>query len=113
MRRVCSSCKEPIEIPKELLNKIGYTEKQKAAFYKGKGCAKCNGTGYFGRFAILENLVVDDKIKEMILDRVQSDKIKEYAIKEKGMLTLRAAALENLALGNTTAEEVLRVTSEE
>ncbi|MFA5164722.1 MAG: GspE/PulE family protein [Candidatus Omnitrophota bacterium] len=113
MRRVCSACKEPVEIPKEILNKIGYTEKQKATFFRGKGCSKCNNTGYFGRFAILENLVVDDKIKEMILDRVQSDKIKEYAIKEKGMLTLRAAALENLALGNTTAEEVLRVTSEE
>ncbi len=113
MKRVCSGCKEPVEIPKEVLAKIGYTEKQKATFYKGKGCAKCNNSGYFGRFAILENLVVDDKIKEMILDRVQSDKIKEYAIKEKGMLTLRAAALENLALGNTTVEEVLRVTSEE
>ncbi|HRZ67210.1 MAG TPA: ATPase, T2SS/T4P/T4SS family [Candidatus Omnitrophota bacterium] len=113
MKRVCSGCKEPVEIPKEVLAKIGYTEKQKATFYKGKGCAKCNNTGYFGRFAILENLVVDDKIKEMILDRMQSDKIKEYAIKEKGMLTLRAAALENLALGNTTVEEVLRVTSEE
>ncbi|MDD5737341.1 MAG: GspE/PulE family protein [Candidatus Omnitrophica bacterium] len=113
MKRVCSGCKEPVEISKEVLAKIGYTEKQKATFYKGKGCAKCNNTGYFGRFAILENLVVDDKIKEMILDRVQSDKIKEYAIKEKGMLTLRAAALENLALGNTTVEEVLRVTSEE
>ena len=49
----------------------------------------------------------------MILDRVQSDKIKEYAVKEKGMLSLRAAALENLALGHTTVEEVLRVTSEE
>ncbi len=68
---------------------------------------------YFGRFAILENLIIDDKIKEMILDRVHSDKIKDYAVKEKGMLTLRAAALENLALGNTTVEEVLRVTSEE
>ncbi|MFA5336025.1 MAG: ATPase, T2SS/T4P/T4SS family, partial [Candidatus Omnitrophota bacterium] len=113
MRRVCSNCKEPVEISKDILAKIGYSEKGKAAFYKGKGCAKCNNTGYFGRFAILENLVVDDKIKEMILDRMHSDKIKDYAIKEKGMLTLRAAALENLALGNTTVEEVLRVTSEE
>ena len=119
MKRVCANCKEKIDIPKEMLDKIGYKEKgkgpegSKAAFFKGKGCAKCNNTGYYGRFAILENLTVDDKIKEMILDRVQSDKIKEYAMKEKGMLTLRAAALENLALGHTTVEEVLRVTSEE
>ncbi|MFA5335233.1 MAG: ATPase, T2SS/T4P/T4SS family [Candidatus Omnitrophota bacterium] len=113
MRRVCPNCREPVEISKEALSKIGYSEKNKATFYRGKGCSKCNNTGYFGRFAILENLVVDDKIKEMILDRMHSDKIKDYAIKEKGMLTLRAAALENLALGNTTVEEVLRVTSEE
>jgi type IV pilus assembly protein PilB len=113
MRRVCPNCKEAVEIKKEVLDRIGYTEKGKAVFYQGKGCAKCNKTGYFGRFAILENLIIDDKIKEMILDRVHSDKIKDYAVKEKGMLTLRAAALENLALGNTTVEEVLRVTSEE
>lgn len=119
MKRVCSSCKEKIDIPKETLDKLGYKEKGKvpeggkAAFYKGKGCAKCNDTGYYGRFAILENFIIDDKIKELILDRADSDKIKEYAVKEKGMLTLRAAALENLALGNTTVEEVLRVTAEE
>ena len=119
MKRVCASCKEKIDIPKETLDKLGYKEGakapegSKATFFKGKGCAKCNGTGYYGRFAILENFIIDDKIKEMILDRAHSDKIKEYAMKEKGMLTLRSAALENLALGNTTVEEVLRVTSEE
>ncbi len=113
MRRICPNCREPVEIKKEVLDRIGFTDKGGAVFYKGKGCAKCNKTGYFGRFAILENLIIDDKIKEMILDRVHSDKIKDYAVKDKGMLTLRAAALENLALGNTTVEEVLRVTSEE
>lgn len=113
MKRVCASCREKIDIPKETLDKLGYKEKNKAVFYRGKGCAKCNNTGYYGRFAILENFIIDDNIKEMILDRAHSDKIKEYAIKEKGMLTLRAAALENLALGNTTVEEVLRVTAEE
>lgn len=113
MKKICVNCKEKIEIPKEVLDRLGYKEKEKAVFYKGKGCAKCNSTGYYGRFAILENLTIDDKIKEMILDRVQSDKIKEYAVTERGMLTLRAAALENLALGNTTVEEIIRVTSEE
>ena len=113
MKRVCGNCKEQANIPKEVLEKIGYKEKGKSVFYKGKGCARCNNTGYYGRFAILENLIIDDKIKEMVLDRVPSDKIKDYAMREKDMLTLRAAALENLALGNTTVEEVLRVTAEE
>ncbi len=114
MRKVCDNCKEPIDIPKETLDKLGFKPKEKKpVFYKGKGCAKCSNKGYYGRFAILEDLIIDDKIKEMILDRAPSDKIKEYAVKEKSMMTLRAAALEHLAMGNTTVEEVLRVTAEE
>ncbi len=113
MRKVCDNCKEPIDIPKDMLEKIGFKIKDNATFYKGKGCAKCNKTGYYGRFAILEDLIIDDAIKVMILDRVHSDKIKEYAVREKSMLTLRGAALEHLAMGNTTVEEVLRVTTEE
>jgi len=113
MRKVCDNCKEPVDIPKDALEKIGFKARDKATFYKGKGCAKCNKTGYYGRFAILEDLIIDDAIKVMILDRVHSDKIKEYAVKEKSMLTLRGAALEHLAMGNTTVEEVLRVTAEE
>ncbi len=113
MKKVCDNCREPIQIPKEALDKLGYKPNGKETFYKGKGCAKCNNTGYYGRFAILEDLIIDDKIKEMILDRIHSDKIKDYAVREKGMLTLRSAALENLVLGKTTVEEVSRVTSEE
>ncbi|MDP3787558.1 MAG: GspE/PulE family protein [Candidatus Omnitrophota bacterium] len=113
MRRVCDNCKEPVDIPKDMLEKIGFKMKDKVTFRKGKGCAKCNDTGYYGRFAILEDLIIDDAIKVMILDRVHSDKIKEYAVREKSMLTLRGAALEHLSMGNTTIEEVLRVTAEE
>lgn len=113
MRKVCDNCKEPVDIPKDMLEKIGFKIKDSTVFYKGKGCAKCNKTGYYGRFAILEDLIIDDAIKVMILDRVHSDKIKEYAVREKSMLTLRGAALEHLAMGNTTVEEVLRVTTEE
>jgi len=113
MRKVCDNCKEPIDIPKDMLEKIGFKIKDNTTFYKGKGCAKCNKTGYYGRFAILEDLIIDDAIKVMILDRVHSDKIKEYAVREKSMLTLRGAALEHLSMGNTTVEEVLRVTTEE
>lgn len=113
MRKVCDNCKEKVDIPKDALEKIGFKPREKAAFHKGKGCAKCNKTGYYGRFAILEDLIIDDAIKVMILDRVHSDKIKEYAVREKSMLTLRGAALEHLAMGNTTIEEVLRVTAEE
>ena len=65
---------------------------------------------------VLKNIGLKDSYEKLVDDVKQIndfDKIKEYAMKEKGMLTLRAAALENLALGHTTVEEVLRVTSEE
>ncbi|MFH1778487.1 MAG: GspE/PulE family protein [Candidatus Omnitrophota bacterium] len=113
MRKICNNCKEPVEISKAVLEKIGFKRKEKVTFYKGKGCSKCNNTGYYGRFGILEALTIDEAIKEMILERVHSDKIKEYAVTKKSMMTLREAAFENLAVGNTTVEEVLRVTAAE
>ncbi|MBU4343317.1 MAG: GspE/PulE family protein [Candidatus Omnitrophica bacterium] len=78
----------------------------------GKGCEKCSSTGYYGRRAILEVLRVDDKVRELIIDRASVDKVRNYAI-SKGMKTLRQDAMEKYEKGVTTKEEVLRVTSEE
>jgi len=79
---------------------------------KGKGCEKCSSTGYYGRRAILEVLSVDDKVRELIIDRASVDKIRNYAI-SKGMKTLRQDAMEKQKQGITSMEEVLRVTGEE
>jgi len=79
---------------------------------KGKGCEKCSSTGYYGRRAILEVLSVDDKVRELIIDRASVDDIRNYAI-SKGMKTLRQDAMEKQKQGITSMEEVLRVTSEE
>lgn len=81
---------------------------------KGKGgnCKACYSTGYRGRRAVLEVLSIDDKIREMIIERVSTDDIRNYAL-SKGMKTLREDALEKHKEGITTMEEVLRVTSEE
>jgi len=79
---------------------------------KGKGCEKCSSTGYYGRRAILEVLSVDDKVRELIIDRASVDEIRNYAI-SKGMKTLRQDAMEKQKQGITSMEEVLRVTSEE
>ena len=82
-------------------------------FYKGKGCAKCNSTGYYGRIGILEAMPIDDKIRDMIMKKASSDDIKNYAVKELKMMTLRDNAVENFLNGVTTLEEVMRVTSED
>ncbi len=115
-RRVCSYCKEPYEVPYATLEKAGLklpkSEVEKMTFYKGKGCRQCNQTGYLGRMGILETLVIDDEIRQMVVSKASSTEIKDYAIK-KGMLTLRENGLRNFLRGDTTLEEVLRVTSEE
>jgi type IV pilus assembly protein PilB len=115
-RRICFHCKEPYQIPYSVLEKAGVklpkSEVEKMTFYHGKGCRQCNQSGYLGRMGILETLVIDDEIRHMIVARVSSNDIKDYAVK-KGMLTLRENGLHNFMRGDTTLEEVLRVTSEE
>ena len=116
-RKICPRCKEKIDIPRAVFERIGQdidVDKlvKKGTFYQGKGCSYCNNTGYLGRMGILETLAIDDDIRDMIVKRVSSDEIKKYAI-SKGMMSLRDGALEAVASGLTTLEEVLRITTEE
>jgi len=118
MRRICQNCKEEITIPRNVLERMGLKPEEiekrgLSKAFKGKGCSRCNKTGYYGRFGILETLLVDDNVRDMIMKKTSSDEIKNYAIKELQMLTLRDNALENFASGVTTLEEVMRVTSED
>jgi len=118
MRKICPNCKEEIDIPKNVLDRVGIGQDMLAkkgvkSFCRGKGCPKCNNTGYYGRIGILEALLLNDAVRDMVMKKVSSDEIKNYAIKELGMVTLRDNAVENLINGVTTLEEVLRVTSED
>ncbi|MFC1590223.1 GspE/PulE family protein [Candidatus Omnitrophota bacterium] len=115
MRKVCSNCKEEIKIPEEVLKRVGINPgdfKKKPVFYKGKGCDKCNKSGHYGRKAILEAFLIDDNVRELVVKRASTDEICEYAVGH-GMKTLRECAIENLADGSATLEEVLRVTAED
>ena len=113
LRKICPHCKVKADLPKEVLN--GLREKypdimeQTDTFYKGKGCQKCNDTGYLGRFATLETVLVDEKINEMINRKKSEEEIKKY-LRSKGVRTLRENALIKFCKGWTTYEEVLRVT---
>ncbi|NQT06529.1 MAG: Flp pilus assembly complex ATPase component TadA [Candidatus Omnitrophica bacterium] len=116
-RKICVHCKEPVDIPDEVLERAGIDiknlrkTKKSIQFYKGKGCDKCIHTGYFGRLGTLETLLIDDKIREMIVARKSSDEINAYALKN-GMKSLKANAIEKFVAGLTTLEEVLRITSD-
>ncbi len=118
VRKVCASCKEKVDIPAEVFKKMGIDldklvpDAKSRVFLRGKGCDKCGGTGYRGRLAVLETLLVDDNIRDLIVKRSSSFEIKDYATK-KGMSTLREDALKKMCLGSTTMDEVIRVTTED
>jgi type IV pilus assembly protein PilB len=111
VRRLCPLCKEEAGYPKERLIQIGIKpeECKDAVFYKAHGCNRCV-EGYKGRFALLETLPVDEDLRKMILEGATQVDIKRYAI-EKGMISLRRCGLLNALRGNTSIEEVLRVTA--
>ena len=117
-RRVCPSCREEIHIPKESWKKLGIEKVvaisgKKPVFYKGKGCHQCNNIGYFERIGIHEVLMIDDSLRDMIIKRSSSSQIKDFAVKEKGMLTLRDDAMLKVVEGITTLEEAIQATTEE
>ncbi len=118
-RRVCPNCKEQIDIPKEVFERMNVNlgklvpNASERTFLKGKGCQKCNNTGYYGRMGILETLVIDDRIRDLVVKKASSFEIKEYATKNAHMSTLRDDALKKFCRGDTTLDEVIRVTAED
>ena len=118
-RRVCPNCKEKIDVPKEVFERMNVSidkivpNASERTFFKGSGCEKCNKTGYYGRMGILETLAMDDRIRDLVVKRASSYEIKEYATHEAHMSTLREDALKKCCRGDTTLEEVIRVTSED
>lgn len=110
-RKICASCKQPIEVPKNILAKLDFKFKPGTIFYQGKGCEACRQSGYLGRLAITEILEIDDEVRNMLMLNKSSDDIKEYARQKKGMVTLWEDALQKCEAGVTTLEEVMRVTA--
>jgi type IV pilus assembly protein PilB len=112
-RRLCEKCKAPVEIERELLEVMGFPFKQlpegeEPSFHKTVGCDRCGGTGYKGRVGIYELMVVDERIKEMVLHRASAGEIGRVAEQEGSMVRLREDGLLKAAKGKTTLEEVLR-----
>ncbi|MFA5794368.1 MAG: ATPase, T2SS/T4P/T4SS family [Candidatus Brocadiia bacterium] len=112
-RKLCQNCKKPYDElpPIEKLISIGFKpeECKNMTLYKAVGCPRCN-EGYKGRFAFLEALEADDEMRRMIIKSAPVMDIKEYAIKNRNMVTLRRCGLMNVMRGKTTIEEVLRMT---
>jgi len=111
VRKICLKCRKQIEVPESLLEKIGFYGK--ANFYAAQGCKYCNNTGFYGRIAVLETVLIDDVIREMIIRKKSTDEIKAYMVDKQGMKTLRDDAFLKVKEELTTLDEAIRITTEE
>jgi len=112
VRRICEKCKEPVEVSPEILINLGVDSAEVGggfSTFNGRGCGNCNGTGYRGRLAIYEVMVMHEGLKELILRNASVVELKREAVK-LGMSTLRMSALQKVREGLTTIEETVRVT---
>ncbi|MFH0985430.1 MAG: ATPase, T2SS/T4P/T4SS family [Candidatus Omnitrophota bacterium] len=117
VRTICEHCKEEDkgqhdEIRVKIVKELGLPSLDAAKLYRGKGCEKCNFTGFWGRIAIFEILLVDEHIRDLIMKRLPSSDISRYAI-SKGMRTLRQSGWQKVIAGYTTPEEIIEVAPDE
>ncbi|MFB3066087.1 MAG: GspE/PulE family protein [Planctomycetota bacterium] len=111
VRRVCSECRELYEPSVDVLREIEISPEQVEGrkFVYGKGCDNCNGTGYRGRVALFEIMMMSDALRVMVVDQEANSAIRTRA-REEGMRTLRESGLLAIFDGLTSVEEVLRET---
>ncbi|EDT04773.1 GspE/PulE family protein [Burkholderia ambifaria] len=111
IRLNCTHCAAPFVPDEALLRDSRVTREQLAdgTLMKGAGCANCRGNGYRGRRALAEVLVLDDPLREAILQQMPTGRLKEMA-RQRGMRLMREQAIEAVKRGQTTLEEINRVT---
>jgi type IV pilus assembly protein PilB len=111
-RRLCKYCKASLDkVPPERLTSVGFTqeEAETATLFKPVGCPRCKN-GYSGRFALLETMPLNEDIQRLIIQGKSALDLKNAAIRDHGMISLRRAGILNAMRGVTAVEEVLRVT---
>jgi len=112
VRRICPKCKKEIKITPDLEKILGEFEinSNEITLYKGEGCPYCKDTGYRGRVAIFELMIITENIRDLISKNVSTGKLREAAISEE-MCQLREDGIKKVCEGITTIDEVLRVAS--
>jgi type IV pilus assembly protein PilB len=111
VRRICLNCKTAYEPDEAQLQELGVREEdiKGKEFYYGKGCNRCNGTGYRGRVGMFEIMLFDDEIRDLIMNRASTNVLR-IAAQKKGMRLLRANGLAAIYDGITTIDEVVKGT---
>ena len=113
VKKLCPNCKEAYfptveEARKILTDPVEIQKLTKTKLYKPHGCPNCKNTGYLGRLAVLEIMVINNEIRKMIAQRAHDVEIEDYAIKQ-GMKTLRMSCLRHILEGNTSIDEQVRI----
>lgn len=113
VRLICPECKKEDktklpEIRKLIASSLGIKDSE-VKIYRGEGCKKCNSTGYYGRTAIYEILPINEEIRELVLAKASSTKVKKVAL-EHGMYSLNQNGWQKVIKGLTTFEEVMKTT---
>src|SRR5260221_9842184 len=114
VRKLCPSCKEPYHALPEVVEQLGldkFADTRDMTLLHAKGCAACGHTGYLGRFCILEMLPMTDPLRSLVMKHANSNELKSEA-QRGGMLTMYEDGMRKAIRGDTTFEEVLRVTRE-
>ncbi|MCD6386564.1 type II/IV secretion system protein [Candidatus Sumerlaeota bacterium] len=106
VRKICPKCKTSFTPDKGTLDALGLSPDTHHKLYRGKGCDYCLNTGYYGRTGVFEILVMDDEIRNLVVEKTPEHKIFDTVIK-KGMTTLMANGVRKVLDGITTPEEVL------
>ena len=109
VRRICQHCREsfsPTDEMREFLTLQGFAAD---ATFHGKGCDRCRKTGYSGRLGIYELLVMDDSLRDMVTRNPDVNQLRKLC-RERGLVTLRQDGFQKVLAGQTTVDEILRVT---
>ena len=111
VRKLCVNCKTPYTPSPELIMELGLSLEEGASlpFFYGKGCDKCNNTGYKGRMGVFELLIMNDTLREMVVSEVSLDEFRN-ACRKFGMRTLRESGLKAIHEGLTSIEDIVRET---
>lgn len=111
VRRICLRCRETYDPTEEQLMELNMTpdDVEGRSFSRGRGCDNCNQTGYTGRMALFEIMIVDDEIKDMIMQNASTNLLRNEA-RKRGMRTLRQGGLLSIYDGITSIDEVVRET---
>jgi type IV pilus assembly protein PilB len=110
VRKICPICKEEHILTSDDIRRLGYSPAKikNIKFWRGKGCSECRFTGYWGRLAVCELLVLNEEVKDAIISRKTSYEIRRISVESSGLVTLLEDGLVKAHLGQTTFKEIMR-----